>query len=61
MPLNHRSSLRSWQATDPGFREKMGVNARLVDGISPSNVKVYHTGFGVPDWHWTNGEKETSA
>ena len=50
-----------WQATDPNFREKMGVNARLIDGISPANTKVFHIGFGEPDWHWTNGTKEESV
>lgn len=42
-----------WAATDSSFREKMGVNARLIEGLSPANTAVRHVDYGEPDRFWT--------
>lgn len=43
-----------WIATDTSFREKMGVNARLIDGLSPANTSVGHVDHGENGCFWTN-------
>lgn len=42
-----------WVATDLSFREKMGVNARLIDGLSPTNTALGHVDHGEIKWFWT--------
>lgn len=42
-----------WAATDPGFREKMGVNARLIEGLSRANTALEYVDHGDIGWFWT--------
>lgn len=44
-----------WIATDRGFRERMGVNARLIDGLNRDNVKLGYVDHGDTGWFWTRG------
>ena len=41
-----------WIATDPAFRERMGVNARLIDGLSRENTAVDFVDHGELGWFW---------
>ena len=42
-----------WIATDPNFRERMGVNARLIDGLDRKNTKFTYVDHGDIGWFWT--------
>jgi len=42
-----------WVAVDPGFREKMGVNARLIDGLDRTNTKLDYVNHGESIEFWT--------
>jgi len=42
-----------WVATDPTFREKMGVNARLIDGLDRTNTALEYVDHGEIGWFWT--------
>jgi len=41
-----------WIATDRSFRDRMGINARLIDGLSPRNTKVGYVDHGDMGWYW---------
>ena len=43
-----------WVATDPNFREKMGVNARLIDGLNRTNTALEYVDHGEIGWFWTH-------
>ena len=40
-------------AVDRTFREKMGINARLIDGVTPDNTALGHINDGNLDWFWS--------
>lgn len=42
-----------WVASDSGYREKMGVNARLIDGLNRSNTALKCVDHGHVGWFWT--------
>ena len=42
-----------WIAVDRSFREKMGVNARLINGLTPADVTLGHINDGGIGWYWT--------
>jgi len=42
-----------WIATDPNYRARMGVNARLIDGLNRSNTKLGHVDHGDTGLFWT--------
>ncbi len=42
-----------WAATDSSFRERMGVNARLIDGLSQQNTSVGHVDHGDNGLFWS--------
>lgn len=42
-----------WAATDPTFRERMGVNARLIDGLDRTRVRLGHVDHGGLGTFWT--------
>ncbi len=42
-----------WRPTDPHERRKMGVNARLIDGLNRSNVELHHVDAGENNLFWT--------
>jgi len=43
-----------WVAADKEFRERMGVNARLVDGLDRQNTKLGYVDHGELGWHWSS-------
>lgn len=43
-----------WIATDSTFRERMGINARLIDGLNPTNTKLGYVNHGDLGWHWSS-------
>ncbi len=45
-----------WIAVDKDFREKMGVNARLIDGLSRANTTLKYVNDGDIDWFWTRDD-----
>ena len=42
-----------WVAVDSSFREKMGVNARLIDGLDRTNTRLAHVDYGGTNQFWT--------
>lgn len=42
-----------WIAIDPNFRERMGVNARLIDGLNRKNTKIGYVDHGKLGWFWS--------
>ena len=42
-----------WVPTDPKVRHKMGVNARLVDGLNRTNTALEHVDGGENNCFWT--------
>ncbi len=42
-----------WIAADKTFREKMGVNARLIDRLTPDTVQLQHIDDGGSGAFWT--------
>jgi len=42
-----------WSAVDHTFRERMGVNARLIDGLNRQNTKLGFVDHGELGWHWS--------
>ena len=42
-----------WVAIDRTFREKMGVNARLIDGLSRQNTILEYVDHGEIGWFWS--------
>jgi hypothetical protein len=42
-----------WVPTDPEVRHRMGVNARLIDGLSRANTQLRHFDGGETDCFWT--------
>ena len=42
-----------WIATDAGFRERMGVNARLIDGLHRENVQLGYVDHGDIGQFWS--------
>ncbi len=42
-----------WIATDPNFRERMGINARLIDGLNRRNTKLGYVDHGDIGWFWS--------
>ncbi len=42
-----------WIATDKTFRERMGVNARLIDGLNRTNTTLEHVDHGEINAFWT--------
>lgn len=44
-----------WLPTDPEVRHKMGVNARLVDGLNLTNTELKHIDGGENGHFWTRG------
>jgi len=42
-----------WIAADRSFRERMGVNARLIDGLDRTNTELGHVDHGQIGWFWT--------
>lgn len=60
---SHCGCTTHWIAADKSFRDKMGVNARLIDGVNNKNSKVYQLDFGGAGQFWTDGEPdpETSS
>ena len=41
-----------WIAVDSNFRERMGVNARLIDGLNPANTRIGFVDHGDIGWFW---------
>lgn len=42
-----------WVATDPNFRDRMGVNARLIDGLNRTNTVIGYVDHGEIGCFWT--------
>lgn len=42
-----------WRPTDPEETRRMGVNARLIDGLNPSNTGLKHFDGGDNGCFWT--------
>ena len=42
-----------WVPTDPEVRHRMGVNARLIDGLNRSNTSLQHVDHGENNQFWT--------
>ena len=42
-----------WVAKDLQFRDRMGVNARLIDGLNRSNTKLGYVDHGATGWFWS--------
>ena len=42
-----------WIAADSSFREKMGVNARLMDGLNRTNTALGYVDDGHTNQFWT--------
>jgi hypothetical protein len=42
-----------WIATDRTFRERMGVNARLIDGLDRQNTALDFVDHGEIGWFWS--------
>ena len=42
-----------WIAVDRTFREKMGVNARLIDGLNRTNTTLGYVDDGETNQFWT--------
>ena len=47
-----------WVATDPKVRHKMGVNARLVDGLNRGNTRLGYIDGGENNCFWTREPEE---
>lgn len=47
-----------WIAADPTFRERMGINARLIDGLNRQNTTLGFKDHGELGWFWS---REASA
>jgi hypothetical protein len=41
-----------WAAVDSNYRERMGVNARLIDGLNRTNTKISYVDHGDIGWFW---------
>ena len=50
---SHCGCTTHWVATDPSFREKMGVNARLIDGLNRGNTRLDYVDHGEIGWFWS--------
>ncbi|XOV87987.1 MAG: GFA family protein [Pseudomonadota bacterium] len=42
-----------WIAVDKNFRERMGINARLIDGLDRNNTALGHVDHGEIGSFWT--------
>jgi hypothetical protein len=42
-----------WIATDRTFRERMGINARLIDGLDRENTTLDFVDHGAVGWFWS--------
>ena len=42
-----------WIATDRDFRERIGVNARLIDGLNRKNTALGYVDHGDLGWFWS--------
>lgn len=46
-----------WAAVDSNFRERMGVNARLIDGLNRTNTKLGYVDHGDLGWYWSREQE----
>ena len=50
---NRCGCVTHWVATNPNYRERMGINARLIDGLSRQNTKLGYVNHGDLGWFWS--------
>ena len=49
----HCGCTTHWIATDPNFRDRMGINARLIDGLNRQNTKLGYVDHGEIGCFWS--------
>ena len=50
-----------WVAIDSDFRERMGINARLIDGLNRTNTNLGYVDHGALGWFWSKQSGSESA
>ena len=53
---SHCGCTTHWIATDPTYRERMGVNARLIDGLNRRNTTLGYVDHGENGCFWSREE-----
>lgn len=50
---SHCGCTTHWVASDSTFRERMGINARLIDGLNRENTILGYVDHGEIGWFWS--------